>query len=116
MCFTYLTFAPFFDVIVVVVHSPPPPCDAPLLNNPCLPRSTLASSSRNVTDSQMPSLYQFSAIDVASAVDYSHDLGINDNVVNNPPPRLVTRTYTVLPSPLSKEKWHQKQRHGCEEK
>ena len=50
----------------------------------------------------MPSLYHFSAVDAASAVDYSRD--IDDGVVNSPPPKLVARAYAPSPSPLSKEK------------
>ena len=52
----------------------------------------------------MPSLYHFSAVDAASAVDYSRDVGIDDGVVNSPPPKLVARAYAPSPSPLSKEK------------
>ena len=52
----------------------------------------------------MPSLYQFSAVDAASAVDYSRDAGIEDGVVNSPPPKLHSRTRAPSPSPLSKEK------------
>src|SRR6202048_482477 len=50
----------------------------------------------------MPSLYHYSAVDAASAVDYSRD--IDDGVVNSPPPKLVARAYAPSPSPLSKEK------------
>ena len=52
----------------------------------------------------MPSLYLFSAVDAASAVDYSRDVGIDDGVVNSPPPKLVARTCALSPSPLSKGK------------
>ena len=52
----------------------------------------------------MPSLYQFSAVDAASAVDYARDVGIEDGVVNSPPPKLHSRTRAPSPSPLSKEK------------
>ena len=52
----------------------------------------------------MPSLYLFSAVDAASAVDYSRELNIDDGVVNSPPPKLVARAYAPSPSPLSKEK------------
>lgn len=68
------------------------------------PLSPPASPSRDVTDFQMPSLYHFSAVDAASAVDYSRDVGIDDGVVNSPPPPLVARAYAPSPSPLSKEK------------
>jgi hypothetical protein len=52
----------------------------------------------------MPSLYQFSAVDAASAVDYSRDVGIEDGVVNSPPPKLHSHMRAPSPSPLSKEK------------
>ena len=52
----------------------------------------------------MPSLYHFSAVDAASAVDYSRDLDIDDDVVNSPPPILLSRSYAPSPSPLSREK------------
>lgn len=50
----------------------------------------------------MPSLYNFSAVDAASAVDYSRD--IDDGVVNSPPPISIPRSYAPSPSPLSREK------------
>src|SRR6202048_4673353 len=95
----------FFVVVIVVflvlAHNAPK-CDAPVCDGPSRPLSPPASPSRDVTDFQMPSLYHFSAVDAASAVDYSRD--INDGVVNSPPPKLVARTYAPSPSPLSKEK------------
>ena len=62
------------------------------------------SPSRGVADFEISSLYQFSAVDVVSAVDYSREVGIDNGVVNNPPPRLVARAYAPSPSPLSEEK------------
>lgn len=50
----------------------------------------------------MPSLYHFSAVDAASAVDYSRD--VDDGVVNSPPPKRLALAYVPSPSPLSREK------------
>ena len=63
-------------------------------------------------DFHVSSLYQFSVVDATLAVDYSWDVGIDDGVVNSPPPIVVSHSYTPSPSPLSKEKqtlvwcWH----------
>ena len=81
-----------------------PPCDAPLLDGPFITRSAPSSPSRDASNFRMPSLYQFSAVDAASAVDYSRDVGIEDGVVNSPPPKLHSRARAPSPSPLSKEK------------
>ena len=60
-------------------------------DGPSHPRSAPGSPSRDVTDFQTPSLYQF------SAVDYSRDVGIDDGVVNNPPPKLYVRPVALSP-------------------
>ena len=48
----------------------------------------------------MPSLYQFSAADAASAVDYSKCPEVEDGVVNSPPAKVFGRAYVPAPSPL----------------
>ena len=59
-----------------------------------------------VTNVAMPSLFQFSAVDVAFAVDYSKDFGFEDGVVDNPPTKVAKLNYTpsTSPSPLLNEK------------
>ena len=59
-----------------------------------------------VTDVAMPSLFQFSAVDVAFAVDYSKDFGFEDGVVDNPPTKVAKLNYapSTSPSPLLNEK------------
>ena len=54
-----------------------------------------------MSDVPMPSLFQFSAIDVASAVDYSKDSSFEDGVVDNPPAKVAKLKYA--PSPLRNE-------------
>jgi len=83
----------------VCCPQPAPPCDGPSGT-----RSAPASPSRASTDFRVPSLYLFSALDAASAVDYSRGTGIEDGVVNSPPPKLHSRVLAPSPSPLSKEK------------
>ena len=57
------------------------------------------SPSIGVTDVSMPSLFQFSAVDAASAVDYSKDSGFEDGVVDSPPPKVAKLNYVPSPSP-----------------
>ena len=59
-----------------------------------------------VTNVAMPSLFQFSAVDVAFAVDYSKDFGFEDGVVDNPPTKVAKLNYapSTSPSPLLNEK------------
>ena len=54
----------------------------------------------------MPSLFQFSAVDAASAVDYSKASGFEDGVVDSPPPKVAKLNYapSPCPSPLCNEK------------
>ena len=47
----------------------------------------------------MPSLFQFSAVDAASVVDYSKDFGFEDGLVDNPPAKVVKLNYAPSPSP-----------------
>ena len=58
-----------------------------------------SSPSIGVTDVSMPSLFQFSAVDAASAVDYSKDSGFEDGVVDSPPPKVAKLNYAPSPSP-----------------
>jgi hypothetical protein len=76
----------------------------PVTNGPCVSPSSSGSPSRGVSEFQLPSLYQFSAVDAASAVDYSKDIEVNDGVVNSPPPKARNLTYDLSPSPLCREK------------
>ena len=57
-------------------------------------------ASEAYTDGAMPSLYEISALDAASAVDYSKG-NIDDGVVNSPPPKRVF-VHVASPSPLKK--------------
>lgn len=66
--------------------------------------SSPGSPSHGVNDFQLPSLYQFLAVDAAFAVDYSKDVEVNNIVVDNPPAQVVNLTYALSPSPLYKEK------------
>jgi hypothetical protein len=43
-------------------------------------------------------------MNVASAVNYSKDVKVEDNVVDRTPTRVVNFTYALSPSPLCKEK------------
>lgn len=54
----------------------------------------------------MPSLFQFSAVDAASNVDYSKDTGLEDGVVDSPPAKVAKLNYapSPSPSPLGNEK------------
>ena len=65
-----------------------------------------SSPSIGVTVVSMPSLFQFSAVDAASAVDYSKDSGFEDGVVDSPPPKVARLNYgpSPNPSPLRNEK------------
>jgi len=65
---------------------------------PSASASDPGSPSRGVSDVEMPSLFQFSAVDAASAVDYSKNAGLEDGVVDSPPAKLGKRNYS--PSPL----------------
>ena len=47
----------------------------------------------------MPSLFQFSAVDAASTVDYSKDSGFEDGVVDSPPAKVAKLNYAPSPSP-----------------
>jgi hypothetical protein len=58
-----------------------------------------SSPSIGVTDVSMPSLFQFSAVDAASAVDYSKDSGLEDGVVDSPPTKVAKLNYAPSPSP-----------------
>lgn len=62
--------------------------------------SSPASPSRGDSDLPIPSLYQFSAADAASAADYSNDPGVEDGVVNSPPAKVCGGAYAPTPSPL----------------
>ena len=66
--------------------------------------SSPGSPSRGVTEIQLPSLYQFSAVDATSTVDYSKHSQVNDGVVDSPPPKVLSLAYAPSPSPLCKEK------------
>ena len=57
------------------------------------------SPSLGVTEVPMPSLFQFSAVDAASAVDYSKDSGFEDGVVDSPPAKVAKLNYAPSPSP-----------------
>jgi hypothetical protein len=60
----------------------------------------------DVTDAAMPSLFQFSIVNIASAVDYSKDFGFEDGVVDSPPTKVAKLNYapSTSPSPLFNEK------------
>ena len=77
-----------------------------MLPVPTTPSASPSSpgSTRGVSDFQLPSLYQFSALDAASAVDYSKDIEVNDGVVDSPPAKVASLKYAPSPSPLCKEK------------
>ena len=59
-----------------------------------------------VTKVTMPSLFQFSAVHVAFAVDYSKDFGFEDGVVDSPPTKVAKLNYapSTSPSPLLNKK------------
>lgn len=57
-----------------------------------------------MSDVEMPSLFQFSALDAASAVDYSKGTNVDDGVVDSPPAKVVKLNYAPSPSPLRSEK------------
>ena len=76
----------------------------PLTKGPSASPSSPGSPSRGASEFELPSLYQFSAVDAASAVDYSKDAEVNLGVVDSPPARVINRTCAASPSPLIKEK------------
>ena len=69
--------------------------------------STPCSPSRGESELPMPSLYQFSAADAASAVDYTNGRGVDDGVVDSPPAKALIRQRIPSPSPLRGNKCSQ---------
>ena len=61
--------------------------------------SGCSSPSLGATEVPMPSLFQFLAVDAASAVDYSKDSEFEDGVVDSPPAKVAKLNYAPSPSP-----------------
>ena len=62
--------------------------------------------SHGVINFQLPSIYQFLAADASSVVDYSKDVKVNHNVVDNPLAIIVNLTYAPLHSPFARRNEH----------
>lgn len=76
----------------------------PITNGPSVSLSSPNSPSHNMNDFQSSLFYQFLAMDVASAIDYSKDLKVTDGVLENPLAKVVNLTYAMSPSSLCKKK------------
>jgi hypothetical protein len=70
-----------------------------VVNGPSASPSGPGSPSLGMSDIAMLSLFQFSAVDAASAVDYSKDSGFEDGVVDSPPAKVAKLNHAPSPSP-----------------